>query len=56
MCFCVAWCLQDQGSYDVTFELQEMRQVAAGQTLAVTLLVHNNSSDTRTIQATISTR
>ncbi|KAK4298187.1 hypothetical protein Pmani_029452 [Petrolisthes manimaculis] len=47
---------QDQGSYDVTFELQEIRQVTAGHTMAVTLLVHNNSSDTRTIQATLSTR
>ncbi|XP_047471047.1 hemocyte protein-glutamine gamma-glutamyltransferase-like isoform X3 [Penaeus chinensis] len=47
---------QDQGSYDVTFELVDPQRVAAGQSMTVTLQVHNNSSETRTVQATISTR
>ncbi|XP_042232453.1 hemocyte protein-glutamine gamma-glutamyltransferase-like [Homarus americanus] len=47
---------QDQGRYDVEFELQEPKQVAAGQSVSVTLQVHNNTSETRTVQATISTR
>ncbi|XP_071533405.1 hemocyte protein-glutamine gamma-glutamyltransferase-like [Panulirus ornatus] len=47
---------QEQGSYDVDFELVETKQVTAGQSMTVTLQVHNNSSETRTVQANISTR
>ncbi|KAK7067665.1 hypothetical protein SK128_006968 [Halocaridina rubra] len=47
---------QDQGSYDVTFEFVEPQRVFAGQTMTVILNVHNNSTETRTIQATISAR
>ncbi|CAL4062123.1 unnamed protein product [Meganyctiphanes norvegica] len=46
----------EQGSYDVTFELQEPPKVTAGQSMTVTFQIHNNSSETRTVQATISTR
>jgi len=45
-----------QGSYDVNFELVEPQRVQAGQSVNITLQVHNNSSETRTVQATISTR
>nr|XP_045590477.1 hemocyte protein-glutamine gamma-glutamyltransferase-like isoform X1 [Procambarus clarkii] len=47
---------QDRGSYDVEFELQEPKQVSAGQSINVVLQVHNNTSETRTVQANISTR
>ncbi|XP_071527713.1 hemocyte protein-glutamine gamma-glutamyltransferase-like [Panulirus ornatus] len=47
---------QEQGSYDVEFQLLEPQQVTAGQAMSVTLQVHNRSSETRTVQANISTR
>lgn len=47
---------QEQGSFDVAFEFVEPHKVAAGQTMSITLNVHNNSTETRTIQATVSAR
>jgi len=46
----------DQRSFDVTFSLEPPERVMIGQTVSVPVIVHNTSSETRTIQTNICTR